>query len=295
MPFSTSAPALLRRRVTVLHSRLPLALSGDVEGVHQARVASRRLREAVPVAASAVDPAVVATALKALRRVTRALGPVRELDVSLGCLRDLEARGAASPTAARMVAATLARERESRRVVLAHELRPKRLARLDASIDALLGRLDHAPAGGAWRPELARRLLTRSQALRRAIDEAGALYAVEALHEVRIAAKRLRYAIELAHEAKISGAARMVSRLKRVQDLLGHLHDLQVLGDWVRTAGLARPRTVAGLAAFIERECRRVHAAYVGRRARLVQLADDVVDDVVPRVEHPTAPAADSV
>ena len=43
--------SLLTRRARALHRYLPLAIKGDDRGVHQARVASRRLREAVPVLA----------------------------------------------------------------------------------------------------------------------------------------------------------------------------------------------------------------------------------------------------
>jgi len=40
--------ALARRPVRALLAQWPLALVGDVEGIHQARVASRRIRELVP-------------------------------------------------------------------------------------------------------------------------------------------------------------------------------------------------------------------------------------------------------
>ena len=42
---------LLLRRARELERHLPPAVAGDDVGVHQARVASRRLREAVPVLA----------------------------------------------------------------------------------------------------------------------------------------------------------------------------------------------------------------------------------------------------
>ena len=43
---------LLLRRARELERHLPPAIAGDDTGVHQARVASRRLREAVPVLAA---------------------------------------------------------------------------------------------------------------------------------------------------------------------------------------------------------------------------------------------------
>ena len=51
---SSVASRLLARRAAALKRHLPGALDGDSHGVHQARVASRRLREAVPVLTTGV-------------------------------------------------------------------------------------------------------------------------------------------------------------------------------------------------------------------------------------------------
>src|ERR1044072_4587644 len=67
---------LLLRRAHDLEGHLPAAIAGDDAGVHQARVASRRLREAVPVLAA--DTKVRRKAERKIRRVTQALGTVRE-------------------------------------------------------------------------------------------------------------------------------------------------------------------------------------------------------------------------
>ena len=49
MPRLTDPRRVARRRLQALSQQVPLALAGDVEGVHQARVASRRLRDFVPL------------------------------------------------------------------------------------------------------------------------------------------------------------------------------------------------------------------------------------------------------
>ena len=59
----------------------PAAVAGDDLAVHQARVTSRRLREAVPVLATGLTGSKAGKARKKIRRLTRALGSVRELDV----------------------------------------------------------------------------------------------------------------------------------------------------------------------------------------------------------------------
>ena len=77
---------LLRQRLETLIDAMPAAQSGDVRSVHQARVATRRLREALPVLRKSLNADAIDRARQRVRRMTRALGPVRELDVSLAHL-----------------------------------------------------------------------------------------------------------------------------------------------------------------------------------------------------------------
>ena len=51
---------------------------------------------------------------------------------------------------------------------------------------------------------------------------------VEALHDMRIAAKRLRYILEIAHPCFGDYARTAVNRVKDLQELLGELHDCDV-------------------------------------------------------------------
>ena len=51
---------------------------------------------------------------------------------------------------------------------------------------------------------------------------------VEALHDMRIAAKRLRYILEIAHPCFGDYARTAVNRVKELQELLGELHDCDV-------------------------------------------------------------------
>src|SRR5262245_8381568 len=83
---------LLARRARALKIHLPGAVAGQDRGIHQSRVASRRLREAVPVLTAGVKGTKADKALRKIRRLTKALGTVRELDVTLHILDDLARR-----------------------------------------------------------------------------------------------------------------------------------------------------------------------------------------------------------
>src|SRR5512134_188457 len=80
---------LLRPRFEALCEHLPESVTGDALAVHQARVASRRLREALPVVGPAAGVRRLQRAMRHVRLVTRALGPVRELDVAQEVLQAL--------------------------------------------------------------------------------------------------------------------------------------------------------------------------------------------------------------
>jgi hypothetical protein len=78
----------IAERWDILWSKIPAALDGsDIEGVHDVRVASRRLRAAMDVAAPAFPKGWFKPLHKAAKEITGALGEVRDRDVLLEALR----------------------------------------------------------------------------------------------------------------------------------------------------------------------------------------------------------------
>jgi CHAD domain-containing protein len=85
---------------------------------------------------------------------------------------------------------------------------------------------------GTLQDNAARIISVRAQEVLDLAAEAQDPAHVEALHDLRIAAKRLRYLLEL------TGPQAPVKQLKRLQDLLGEIHDCDVQLPPLR--GLAR-------------------------------------------------------
>ena len=107
------------------------------------------------------------------------------------------------------------------------------------------------------------------------------MYLPERLHAVRIALKKMRYAVELSAEIAGQRSTPELRTLKRGQDILGRLHDLQVLIDRVRQlqASLTPPdiavwRELDALVTSLENDCRRLHARYMRDRAALLAICD---------------------
>jgi CHAD domain-containing protein len=289
---------LIARPLEALAEHLPAALHGDSHGIHQARVASRRLRELLPIVGDALDRGPRRRLRRRLRQLTRALGPVRELDVALASIERMTADLSEPLVAASELSARLSHERASHHAKLVHRFDPARVERLLGR----LHRLESALAAGveprAWRSDLAERVTRRAIAFNAAVADAGALFSSERLHAVRIAAKQLRYALEVVGEARMAATGSMVRSLKDTQDVLGKLHDADVLLESVRrlTSDPANEARLSADVSWFDREItaetRRLHAKYLRRQAALVRLADAALDTVAPRIARGARPAA---
>ena len=278
-----------RTRLDSFARELPGVADGSVEALHRARVASRRLRELLPVVGLDRDAARKLT--RQLRRVTRRLGTVRELDVQMLLLDEYEQRKRFSSAALGRVRHVVAQQQEAARERLEEKLPARKLQRLVARLERAAGSVrpaDEKPrrsaSGAAGKHSAAwaldARLARRAADVRRAIEAAGALYAPEPIHDVRIAIKKLRYAAELSLEAGARFTAE-VSALKGAQGLLGQLHDCEVLVAAGRDvqASLVPPdlstwRGLNVLLHAVEDDCRQLHARYMRDRTRLLAIAD---------------------
>ena len=232
---------LLTRRARAFKRHLRAAVEGDGHGVHQARVASRRLREAVPVLATGLKGSKAGKARRKIRRIAQALGTIRELDVTLGLIDELAARNTLPRLALEEIRGRVVKDQTRRRHVMLKRIARINVDKLDRRLRSVGDALQSAETEG-WRETLGARLLKRSKALATAIEAAGPLYEQERLHRVRIAAKKLRYAMELAAESGARSALVPVRTIKRVQDTLGRLHDLQVVQGYI-AASQAAPST----------------------------------------------------
>jgi CHAD domain-containing protein len=283
---------LLQRQCRALTRHLPGAVKGDDRAVHQARVASRRLRESVPVLSAGLRGSQGNKARRKIRRLTGALGMVRELDVALKVVDELAQVRDVPRAAIDELRVHLLSERQKRREAMLErldEVNADKLNRRLASVAAALTRAETEP----WRDVLGKRLLKRARRLASAVEAAGHLYAPDRLHQVRIATKKLRYGLEMAAGSGVRAAAPLVRALKRAQGLLGRIQDLQGLQEHVAAIqadsnGHRAPRAAFDtIANRIEDECRRLHGRYVAAAHELSDMATQVRTTIVPMLAHP--------
>jgi CHAD domain-containing protein len=242
---------------------VPAGRNGDVEAIHQLRVATRRLRAALQLFTPVLPAATVASLTEGLAWLGRGIGSVRDLDVlSLA----VAARGRGLGEEARLALGPLEHVIVERRAValaeLGRVLDGARCRRLLARIGQLAAarplskpaaRLGDV-AGGLVRPLL--------RAVQRAGKDLDAETPAVALHRLRVRAKRLRYASETLAALVGDDMQPVIRRLTRLQDVLGEHQDAVTQSAWLRAyAGSAQlpPATLLATGALIDR---------LGRRAR---------------------------
>jgi CHAD domain-containing protein len=245
--------SLLRDRIRAFFRHLPLALAGESEGIHQMRVAGRRVRVVVPLVARKPESRRVRRARRTLKALIRAAAPARDLDV---CLALFDAHVAAPSPEAKVLRARLRAARSRSRRRMREVILDEEIPTLRRDLRMLLGTPEPVPA------VLARIRETRDLAggeLLGWLEKLGEQFDANGLHDLRRRVRRLRYVAEAADE--LTGAAsKAPKRLKRLQERLGGIHDPYVLAAWLaRQATTADRRQASDQAA----EARRLEAAFL--------------------------------
>jgi CHAD domain-containing protein len=237
----------------MLHHAPACRLGEGPEGVHQLRVALRRLRSVLKVLRPAVRCAELDAFDAGLKRLAERLGPARDWDVFLG---GMGAKVAAAMPGDRRIAALL-KAAEGRLHAAYAALRQEldgpgfRLLVLDGlalllqrpwhGIGCAIGQAtDAKPRLPPDTPleEFAAPLLARRWRKLAAKGEDIAEHGAAALHELRLEAKRLRYAAELfAPLWPGKPARRFQKRLAALQEALGLANDAAVARGLVASLG----------------------------------------------------------
>jgi CHAD domain-containing protein len=212
-------------------------LGDDPEAVHQARVATRRLRSDLRTFRALVDEEWAQALRDDLKWLGTALGAVRDADV---LLERLEGKIARLPhddrgVATRLVDRLHAERDQARAELLVVMHGPRYLELLERLVDAARtpALADESEKPADTLGHLAR---TPWKHLATAVEGLDDDPSDEALHEVRKRAKRVRYAAEAVAPVVGKPARRFAAAIEDVQDLLGRHQDAVVADEWLRTA-----------------------------------------------------------
>ena len=224
---------LARKRLERFVSLVPKVLvNDDPDTIHDLRVGSRRLQQAMRVVLPTSKPAKLKKTVRTLRRVRKAFGPCRNLDVNITLIT--QKRREAGTAIVRRSWEALQSDLEEKRDPLLESAR-REITGIDlfAFIERTQTLLSSAKRERDDSSDTVVKLVEAMAAAIKIFDEACAL-AYEArdpyhLHQVRIAAKRVRYRVELLVDLGQSETKPLLAALKDLQTVLGNWHDSAVL------------------------------------------------------------------
>lgn len=214
----------------------------DPEGVHSMRVASRRLRSALRDFMPYLRKRRISSVIKPLRDVADALGEVRDQDVAILALEKLQAHSPDHVSAALKQVIDARKEiRDQARKELEAMLEDSELKQLEKNFTTGVDEATVEATGRTPSPllitfrKMSRAIiLDRLKELEKLSNGVFRPFDVETLHEMRIAAKRLRYAIELFQQCWGRSIATYAKQTARLQTALGEVHDCDV---WIDSFG----------------------------------------------------------
>ena len=254
----------------ILDKRAAALQTEDIEGVHDMRVATRRLRSAMRDFAPLMTRKPLKKVKKDLKRIADALGAARDEDVAIVALEKL--RGKTRSKNIKSGIEDLIAERRGRR----EQAQINLLENISAdALEELKGKFEKAVDAAARRKKSDREISFNQaghKVVGKSVEEFCALsdhiyepFIDEPLHELRIAAKRLRYAIELYTTCWGEHIVLFAKGIAEMQGFLGEVHDADVwLADLSRTLKNSKDENQANiwlLSEFVEKRTKNYRAA----------------------------------
>jgi len=262
-PLGEAAPAILLARARALFE-LEAAARNEVDAdvIHDLRVASRRLREAMRLLAPVYGGRRLRRWRGHVRDLTSAFGPVRDADVFIEALAGIRpALGKSGQRAAAFLAGYALGQRSRDLTMLLSRLPEVGLTggRERFERDARKVRVDSERASRPLNTLAHDAIAIRVEAVEAARAELGDDGDPAAHHDLRIAFKKLRYAAEVFAPCYGDSFDELHGVLKSFQDALGDLHDIHVFSGIIEEryrdgsaagAGVSRADLDAVLAAL---------------------------------------------
>lgn len=202
----------------------------DPEFIHQARVTTRRMRSAVKVFGQTLTQSNAAFLAAELKWIAALFGAVRDIDVYIINLNDLEQRIDYFPgRVAYALEIGINKQRRGPLKRLLDSLTSPRFKRLERRIKTFINKQPVLPSAAPatktirqFAPEVIKRdfqaVLTRGQEVLANPD-------MKLFHLLRIEMKRLRYAAEFMAPAYAGALSGFIQRTVEIQDCLGELQD----------------------------------------------------------------------
>ncbi len=249
-PLWMAARGLLAGRGADFFSRWEkVAVTFDPEDIHDLRVASRRLREALALFAPCYPDKGISRLRKNVGKVTDILGDLRNIDEGLAFFRlEVKELGSEQEKEVAGFIASYEKKRETARKKLKQDL----FRTSNGSLRKYLVRTVHAPILFDQPPGKADPFMTIEDFARESVDlrlvpilllvpAARRPADAAAQHQMRIAVKKYRYRMEVLSPLMNEEYEKLHGHVKEYQEILGRIHDLDVFSELIAGSRLSAP------------------------------------------------------
>jgi CHAD domain-containing protein len=267
------------------------ALDGQAEGVHQMRIAIRRLKTLFNLFRPYIAKSDYAAVRDTLTRTGRVLGSARDWDVFIGETLADAARKPRTRAVARRIAAVVGPRRARSHREVAKTIRAPAytmfMLHINHRLEAQrrLVAIDGGPAASI--ADVSGRLLERQAHKARTAGKRVRALSAKRRHDLRKKLKKLRYSVEfLAALYDARPVERYRARLQQVLDVLGELNDLAVARERFVEAAGSKPKA--------RRAARALRKRWAHRKSRLLRRLPNAwrrLEKVKPFWDDPTAAA----
>jgi CHAD domain-containing protein len=294
LPLAEAVRLTLATGIAAMMYHEAAAIAGEIEPLHQMRVATRRLRAIVQLFAGAIHGSRIRIYRRDLPWLGQAAGAVRECDVIEALIRECGGRldpalaGALTP-----LCDALAADRNSAHSRFVAELHTKRYARMCELIaNPLLRRVLPSTDAVCNAPAM---IAPIANSVRKAGKRMSRDAPPEVFHRLRVRIKRLRYGFEMLSGMGGKRARKALIRLEQMQELLGLHQDAVVTMAWLRgyagvTVG-APPETLMAAGAMlqaliVQREKLATRACRLWRKIERSNVIDDALSEIASAAEQ---------
>jgi CHAD domain-containing protein len=244
------------RSIQAIQAELPgVRRAKDMEHVHRMRVASRRLRSALSIFQSCLPSKKAGRWIGEVRNLTRTLGAARDTDVQLALVRQLYRQAPEKeykPGLYRLML-RLKQQRSKLQMRLKETMqqveKSDALANITSRFEPLLPQGKNPAEPSPTLYSLAYETITArlNDFLAYEVYIRRVEYKDE-LHAMRIAAKKLRYTLEILEPLYPGGLPTALQAARKTQQLLGEIHDCDVWIEFIPN--------------FLEKEMQRMNNFY---------------------------------
>jgi CHAD domain-containing protein len=267
-PWNVLACESLGKRAAALRKLTAGRRSADAEYIHDVRVASRRLKEALGVFGASVEHGRAGEWKKTIRTMLAVLGESRDKEVQLETLQDFSDRHKALRKDAGLarLAADLTKshrklDRKARKAIKVFE-KAGVLREIGGSIEKACP--DEGGAGGPQDSQIytqiAQIVARRMEGVKKYGRFAGRPDRVAELHQLRLSLKKLRYTLELFAPVCDGALDESIATVAKLQQALGDMHDSAVWLDNL-AAGISEKTATEGVLSFqrVQKDAYRRH------------------------------------